>query len=170
MGRVAAAYLHLINLLKVLSGVIIFIVFILIVSDVLIRLVGLKPWLYSSVLVEYGLLWFTMLAAPWLARTKGHVFIDAITQLLPPAAQRVIAKFTYLVCVATSLAFSFYSFRLLLSAIAGHEIDTRAIDMPMWTLLAPLPPCFLMVGIEFVRFLIGIDTMYSNRTEVRDSV
>ena len=52
----------------------IFAVFVLIVSDVLIRLVGLKPWLYSSVLVEYGLLWFTMLATPWLARNKRHVF------------------------------------------------------------------------------------------------
>ncbi len=42
--------------------------------------------------------------------------------------------------------------------------------MPMWTLLAPLPPCFLMVAIEFVRYLVGIDSMYSTRTEVRDSV
>ncbi len=109
MRRVAAAYLHFINLLKSLAGVVIFAVFLLIVSDVLIRLVGLKPWLYSSVLVEYGLLWFTMLAAPWLARTKGHVFIDAITQLLPPAAQRVLAKFVYLVCVVTSLVFAWYS-------------------------------------------------------------
>ena len=66
--------------------------FLLIVSDVLIRTVGLKPWLYSSVLVEYGLLWFTMLAAPWLARNKAHVFIDAITQLLPAAAQQRAGK------------------------------------------------------------------------------
>ncbi len=170
MGRVAAAYLHLINLLKTLSGVIIFCVFLLIVSDVLIRLVGLNPWIYSTVLVEYGLLWFTMLAAPWLARTKGHVFIDAITQLLPPGVQRVIAKFAYLVCTATSLCFAYYSGRLLISAIVGHEFDTRAVDMPMWTLLAPLPPCFLMVAIEYLRFLVGIDSMYSSRTEVRDSV
>ncbi len=170
MGRVAAAYLQFINLLKALAGVIIFVIFLLIVSDVLIRLVGLNPWLYSTVLVEYGLLWFTMLAAPWLARTKGHVFIDAVTQLLPAAAQRILAKFTYLICVVTSLGFSYYSLRLLISAIETHQVDTRAVDMPAWTLLAPLPLCFLMVGIEFIRFLIGVDTMYTARTVVRDSV
>jgi hypothetical protein len=46
----------LLDVLKALSGAVIFIVFLLIVSDVMIRLSGLKPWLYSSVLVEYGLL------------------------------------------------------------------------------------------------------------------
>ncbi len=170
MGRVAATYLQFINLLKALAGVVIFVIFLLIVYDVMSRLVGLNPWLYSTVLVEYGLLWFTMLAAPWLARTKGHVFIDAITQLLPAAAQRVISKFTYLVCVVVSLTFSYYSLQLLISAIATHQVDTRAVDMPAWCLLAPLPPCFLMVAIEFIRFLVGIDSMYSSRTDVRDSV
>lgn len=85
MRRIAAIHLQLLVLLKGLAGAVIFGVFLLIVTDVLIRTVGLKPWIYSSVLVEYGLLWFTMLAAPWLARNKAHVFIDAITLLLPAA-------------------------------------------------------------------------------------
>ena len=88
MQRIANAYLQLLNALKAAAGAIIFAVFLLIVSDVLIRTAGFKPWQASSVLVEYGLLWFTMLAAPWLARHKAHVFIDAITQLLPAEARK----------------------------------------------------------------------------------
>lgn len=168
MDRIADAYLQFITLLKTLSGVVIFGVFLLIVSDVLIRTVGLQPWLYDSVLVEYGLLWFTMLAAPWLARQKAHVFIDAITQLLPPAVQRVLAKFVYLVCVCTSLTISYYSLLLLIDAISGQQIDTRAVDMPLWTLLAPIPLCFLLVAIEFLRFLLGFDSMYGSRSDVKE--
>ncbi len=56
-----------------------FIIFVLIVTDVGIRSIGWQPWLLSSVLVEYGLLWFAMLAAPSLVHAKGHVFIGAIT-------------------------------------------------------------------------------------------
>ena len=123
MRRVAAGYLAFLNLLKALAGAVIFTVFLLIVSDVLIRLAGFKPWLYSSVLVEYGLLWFTMLSAPWLARNKRHVFIDAITQLMPGAAQRAMAKIVYLVCVAISSVAFYYSLRLLITAIAQHQID-----------------------------------------------
>lgn len=168
MDRIADAYLQFITLLKTLSGVVIFGVFLLIVSDVLIRTVGLQPWLYDSVLVEYGLLWFTMLAAPWLARQKAHVFIDAITQLLPPTVQRVLAKFVYLVCVCTSLTISYYSLLLLIDAISGQQIDTRAVDMPLWTLLAPIPLCFLLVAIEFLRFLLGFDSMYGSRSDVKE--
>jgi TRAP-type C4-dicarboxylate transport system permease small subunit len=168
VDRIAAVYLQFIVLLKYLSGVVIVAVFVLIVSDVLIRTVGLKPWLYSSVLVEYGLLWFTMLAAPWLARNKAHVFIDAITQLLPAAAQRVLAKFVYLVCVCICLTIAYFSLRLLLDAIAHEEIDTRAADMPMWSLLAPIPLCFLLVAIEFLRFLLGFDSMYGSRSDVKE--
>lgn len=168
MSVAAAIYLRFIEALKALSGIIIFAVFLLIVSDVLIRTAGFQPWQYSSVLVEYGLLWFTMLAAPWLARNKGHVFIDAITQLLPPAVQGILAKFVYLVCVLISLTVFYFSLVLLIESIAEGQIDTRAVDMPMWALLAPIPPCFLLVAIEFLRFLLGFDSMYGSRSDVRE--
>jgi C4-dicarboxylate transporter DctQ subunit len=169
VDRIAAVYLQFLLLLKALAGVTIFGVFVLIVSDVLIRTVGLKPWLYSGVLVEYGLLWFTMLAAPWLARAKAHVFIDAITQLLPTAVRLVLEKLVYLVCVIISLVITYYSFSLLITAITEGQIDTRAVDMPLWALYAPIPLCFLLVAVEFLRFLLGFDSMYGSRSDVRES-
>jgi C4-dicarboxylate transporter DctQ subunit len=168
VDRIADIYLQFITLLKALAGIVIFGVFLLIVTDVLIRTAGLKPWLYSSVLVEYGLLWFTMLAAPWLARNKAHVFIDAITQLLPAALQGVLAKFVYVVCVFMSLVVAFYSLNLMITAIVEGQIDTRAVDMPLWTLYAPIPLCFLLVAIEFLRFLLGFDSMYGSRSDVKE--
>jgi C4-dicarboxylate transporter, DctQ subunit len=169
MRRIAVAYLHFLDFLKALAGAVIFAVFALIVADVLMRLIGVQSWLYSSVLVEYGLLWFTMLSAPWLARNKKHVFIDAVTQMLPAPIQRAVAKLVYFVCVCVSFAVCYYASVLLVEAFAQHQIDTRAVDMPLWTLLAPIPLCFFLVGIEFLRFLLGFDSMYSSRTELRES-
>ena len=176
-GRVtgiSAAYLWLLNALRALSGVIVFCIFILIAVDVGIRLVGptlgIQPWIYSFGVVEYGLLWFAMLAAPWLTRIKGHVFIDAVTQLLPLGAKRVVAKFAYLLCVCATLIFSYFSMELLIDAFATGQTDTRGEDMPLWTLLFPIPFCFFLVAIEFGRYLIGIDDMYGDRTDVRDNV
>lgn len=170
MASIAAAYGHFINVLRYLAGVIIFAVFVLIVSDVLIRLSGLKPWTYTSGIVEYCLLWFTMLGAPWLVRVKGHVYIDAVTQLLSFKVQRVLAKVVYFVCICSALMICYYSLRLLIDAIASHQIDTRGEDMPMWTLLLPIPVCFFLVAIEFARYLFGFDSMYGDRTEVREGV
>jgi TRAP-type C4-dicarboxylate transport system permease small subunit len=162
------------NALRALSGVVVFCIFILIVVDVGIRLVGhsvgVQPWTYSAGVVEYGLLWFAMLAAPWLVRIKGHVFIDAVTQLLPPRIQGIIAKLAYLICVCSTLIFSYFSLELLIEAFSSGEIDTRGEDMPLWTLLFPIPFCFFLVAIEFGRYLIGLDDMYGSRTDVRENV
>ena len=170
MTRLAAAYAALLRFLAHLSGVVIFGAFVLVVTDVFVRLAGMQPWVYSTILVEYGLLWFAMLAAPWLARTRGHVFIDAVTQLLPLPARRVVNGLAYLICIISCATFAWFSLLLLIDAYTSGEIDTRAADVPSWTLLLPIPLCFLLVTIEFVRYLLGIDTMYGDRTEVRDNV
>ena len=160
----------LLNALRFLSSGVIFAIFALIATDVLVRSIGLSPWTYTSGIVEYGLLWFTMLAGPYLLRIKGHVFIDAVTQLMPGAIQRVLAKLVYVIGVCACSTFCYYSVRLLLDAIETGEIDTRGEDMLYWTLYFPMPICFLLMAIEFARFLLGVDTMYGDRTEVRDSV
>lgn len=170
MRSVVAGYTTVLDGLRVLSGIVVFTVFVLIVVDVLMRLVGIAPWTYISAIVEYGLLWFTMLAAPYLVRIKGHVFIDAITQLLPAAVQRVIAKFAYLVCIVSSLVFCWYALDLLIESIATGQIDTRGEDMPQWTLLLPIPLSFFLVALEFGRYLIGLDSMYGDRSDLKDSV
>ena len=116
------------------------------------------------------LLFFTMFAAPWLVRVKGHVFIDAITQLMPRLVQIVLAKFVYALCFCSALIFCYYSFGLAVEAIESGNLDVRGVDMPQWLLFVPMPPCFGLVAAEFFRYLIGIDDMYGSRTDAKDSV
>ncbi len=130
----------------------------------------IQPWDMTHGLVEYGLLWFTMLAAPWLARVKGHVFIDAVTELLSPAIQKVTAKFAYLVAFTGSVAFSYYSVLLLVEAIEDEMIDERGADMWQWTLYFPMPFAFALVAVEVLRYLFGIDDMYGRRTDVKEGM
>ena len=99
MQALSKAHAWLLHALMVLSGIVVFAIFILIVVDVALNLLKIPAWQGTLGAVEYGMLWFTMLAAPWLARIKGHVFIDAITQLLNASIQRYTAKFAYLVAI-----------------------------------------------------------------------
>ena len=59
------------------------------IVSVLMRNLGLQPpaWLFTS--AEYGILYMTMLGAPWLVREKGHVHIELVTSALPPARLNV---------------------------------------------------------------------------------
>lgn len=156
--------------MAVVAGILIFLSFVMIVVDVTMRIVGLKPPLFTIAVVEYILLWFAMLAAPWLVRIKGHVFIDAVTQFLPPLIKKIIAKIVYSVCIVSSLIYSFHATGLLINAWERNMIDVRSVDMPQWILFGPMPISFLFVATEFARYLIGIDDMYSQTLLEREGV
>lgn len=55
--------------------------FTMITIDVLIRMTGVTPPLWTSSVVEYGLLYLAMCTAPWLARERGHVAIEALVSV-----------------------------------------------------------------------------------------
>ena len=121
-------------------------------------------------MVEYALLYMTMFAAPYLVRQKGHVFVDALTSRLPRSVERICAKFAYLLSIVVSLVFAWFAVELFVQSIQMNLYDERGIDMPMWSLYLPIPIGFVFVALEFTRYLIGKDTMYTDRTKPRDSV
>lgn len=175
MDIIAKAHVRLLHMMKTGSELIIFGVFVVIVVDVGLTILAkwgapVIPWDRTHGLVEYGLLWFTMLAAPWLARIKGHVFIDAVTQLLPDAARKILAKFAYCVVIAGCCLMTYYSVLLLFESIANEALDDRGADFILWTLYFPMPFGFGLVAVEFIRFLIGIDDMYGSRMDVREGM
>ncbi len=162
--------------------VVVFAVFVLILVDVFMSVFvainkrlqwfdpGISAWDGTHGYVEYGLLWFTMLSGPWLARQKGHVYIDAVTELLSPSVQWYTAKFAYIVATIVCILFTYYSLLLLKEAYLDQMIDERGIDMLQWTLYAPMPICFGLLTIEFLRFLLGYDDMYTKRTDAREGM
>lgn len=152
------------------SGATIFIAVVLIVIDVAMRILEVDPLVFILTTVEYILLYFTMLAAPWLVRIKGHVFIDAVTQFMPPAVKMVIAKLVYLACIVACSIYCYQLIILLSEAIQSGELDMRSYEIPIWILFVPMPLCFFMCAIEFIRYLIGIDDMYSQSLIERENV
>ncbi len=175
MEQISKAHVWVLNAMKVGSGLVIFAVFVVIVIDVGLTIVskwgwGIVPWDRTHGLVEYGLLWFTMLAAPWLARIKGHVFIDAVAQLLSSEVRKVTSRFSYIVAFAGSAALAYFSVELLIEAYVIEQVDDRGADFPYWTLFLPMPFGFGLVAVEFLRYLLGFDDMYGDRTEVREGM
>ena len=170
MAALIKAYNFILNGMAVCSGIVITVAFILIVIDVSMRILGFQPPAYTIAVVEYILIWYTMLAAPWLVRIKGHVFIDAVTQFLPPIVKKVAAKVSYALCICSASIFCYFSATLLIDAFVTGRVDVRGVDMPQWMLYCPLPFGFAMVAIEFFRYLIGLDDMYATELTARESM
>ena len=170
MKVLVRSYNFVLHGMAVIAGILIFISFLMIVTDVTMRIVGLIPPQFTYAVVEYILLWFAMLAAPWLVRIKGHVFIDAITQFLPGLIKTAIAKVVYSICIISSSIYCIHAAELLQNAWVKDMVDVRSVDMPVWMLYAPMPICFAFVALEFGRFLVGIDDMYSQTILEREGV
>jgi C4-dicarboxylate transporter DctQ subunit len=139
-----------------------------IVVSVLMRNLGIQPfaWLFTS--AEYGLLYMTMLGAPWLVREKGHVHIELVTAALPPAVRHAVSRLVALACVVVSLILAWKGLDLLLTNIERHDYDVRAYFFPRWILTISFPISFGLMAVEFARFVVGDDLMHSGQAGVHE--
>ncbi len=91
MSLPSKALAFLVNFFAVIAGTTLVWLMVSVITSVMMRNAGLQPfaWLFTS--AEYGLLYMTMLGAPWLVREKGHVHIELVTAALPDKAGASLA-------------------------------------------------------------------------------
>jgi TRAP-type C4-dicarboxylate transport system permease small subunit len=139
-----------------------------IVYDVTVRAFGLQPPNFTVSFTEYVLLYTTMLGSPYMVRRKGHILVEALIENVPPAAHRAMAFLVYLICTALCVALTYYGAKVLAQAIATNDMELRSFDMPRWILDITLPIGFGFSAIEFLRYLVGVDTLYKVKAQDKD--
>ena len=154
---IAQAHHHLLTALAVVAGAMLVAIFAAIVYDVSLRFAGLRPPIWTSAASEYALLYLTTLAAPWLLRHRGHVYIATFVSALPPVPRRVIERAVYLIGAVVCLIIAYVSFDLAWRS-EGWEI--RTFEMPRWLVFVTMPAAFVLLAIEFLRYLLGAPSMY----------
>jgi TRAP-type C4-dicarboxylate transport system permease small subunit len=139
-----------------------------IVYDVTVRTLRIQPPNFTVSFTEYVLLYTTMLGAPYMVRKKGHILVEALIESVPPAIHAAMAKLVYLVCTLLSAALAYYGVKLLLQGIATGDMEYRSFDMPRWILDLTLPFGFGFSTIEFLRYLVGADTLFKVKAQDKD--
>lgn len=147
-------YDRLIAGLAGLAGIALFAIAAMIVVDVTMRALGLHPPQAISALTEYALLYVTMAAAPWLARSGGHVTIQTLTGRLPPNFETGLRRIILIAAVLLCLLLAFAAFGMVAESFGRGDLDVRSIDLPRWLLFLPLAIGFLLLAAEFFRLLI----------------
>ncbi|NNK78021.1 MAG: TRAP transporter small permease [Litoreibacter sp.] len=139
-----------------------------VIASVLMRNAGLQPfaWLFTS--AEYGLLYMTMLGAPWLVREKGHVHIELVTSALPDRPRRVVSRLVAAACVIVCLILAWKGTDLFLTNIERGDYDTRAYYFPRWMLTIAFPLSFGLMAIEFSRFVFGSELMHTGEAGIHE--
>ncbi len=152
--RLEALYGRLLDGLAAFSGVLLFLVMLVICADVLLRNVALVPGVHGvpagSDLTEYGLYLMTMLAAPWLLRQGRHIRVDIVLRMIPKATawycEWVVDVVSFICCVVIA----WYSAQAVLAShAAGNEL-IKMTTTPEWWSLVPIPVTFVLLSLEML--------------------
>jgi TRAP-type transport system small permease protein len=147
---VAGVYGSLLKGLAALAAVLLGVTALAITLDVIARNVGLGtlPWILE--VSEYVLPLATFLAAPWLLYRNEHVRLDVLLTAFPRLG--VLAN---LVGLAVCGVLVVYGVRTILNSAAQGSMVFKSVVFPEWWLYAPVPLCFGLLSIEFLRRLAG---------------
>jgi len=147
---VAGVYGNLLKGLAALAALLLGVTALAITLDVIARNVGLGtlPWILE--VSEYVLPLATFLAAPWLLRRNEHVRLDVLLTAFPRLG--VLAN---LVGLAVCGVLVVYGVRTILNSAAQGSMVFKSVVFPEWWLYAPVPLCFGLLSIEFLRRLAG---------------
>ena len=154
--------------MAILAGLLLVWLMLSVITSVLMRNAGLQPfaWLFTS--AEYGLLYITMLGAPWLVREKGHVHIELVTAALPKGLRQIVSRAVAAACVLVCVILAWKGAELVLTNIERGDYDTRAYYYPRWMLTIAFPLSFGLMAIEFSRFVFGSELMHSGEAGIHE--
>jgi TRAP-type C4-dicarboxylate transport system permease small subunit len=116
--------------------------------DVVGRNVGLGtlPWILE--VSEYVLPLATFLVAPWLLYRNEHVRLDMLLNVWPRAGH-----ITNVLGLGVCVVLVVYGVRTILNSAAQGAMIFKSVVFPEWWLYVPVPVCFALLTIEFVRRL-----------------
>lgn len=151
----------LLNAMAIIAGILIALVPLLIFYDAALRVlrIGASVWVndYSAIFLVYA----TFLAAPWLQRERGHIYVEVIADQLRGVPRRRLAQCVALICAIVCLYLSYRSATVVHANIGYYDVS--AIETPRWVRFAPLPIGFFLLALQFLRDAFGAGAL-SNET------
>lgn len=143
----------LLNAMAILAGLLIALIPLLIFYDAALRIlrIGASVWVndFSAIFLVYA----TFLAAPWLQRERGHIYVEVIADRLRGTARRRLAQGIALISAVVCLYLGYRAATVVQANIGYYDVS--AIETPRWVRFAPLPVGFVLLGLQFLRDALG---------------
>ena len=154
MNALSQMFGKLLDGLAILSCVLLFLLMLVISSDVFLRNVPLIPSLRgfpaTNDLSEAFLYLITLLSAPWLLRQGKHIRVDILLKAIPATWAWYAEWVVDLTGLACSLVITWYGVTTTVESLASGEQFIKALSTPVWWWLCILPVTFALLAIEFV--------------------
>lgn len=123
-------------------------IMLLAVGQIVMREVFETGLVWADEAVKLMVLWLAMVGSIAAARDNRHIRIDALSQVLPDSAVRVVRIIVDLFAAVVCAVIAFQAYRYL--ALEVEFEDTVLIDVPAWLAHAIVPLSFALVAYRFV--------------------
>lgn len=101
--------------------------------------------------VEYGLLWFTLLATAWVLKGERHVKIDILLTRLNPKNQALLNSITSILTAVACLAVAWYGAEVTLEFFHTGELLPTEVMPPKFLPYLIIPVGFAFLFAQFLR-------------------
>jgi TRAP-type C4-dicarboxylate transport system permease small subunit len=149
MEELSRWYGRVLDTLLLAACFLLFVMTVMIGSDVVSRNIGAGGIAVSNELSEDILYLMTLLTAPWLLRQGQHIRVDIILRVLPARVAWLLEWLGDIVGFLCCLYFVWYGVSITMASYAANSINIKTLITPEWWILAPLPIGFVLLGIEF---------------------
>lgn len=131
-----------------------FTMFILIVAQVFFRYVLKYPFPWAEELARYCMIWGTFLGVSSCTKTKAHVGVDGLVNLLPKTPKKIINIIVILIVVILNISIFVLAVQLTANIYLRRQ-TSPAMVIPMWLAYFALPVGFGLSSIRSLRLMAG---------------
>jgi len=107
------------------------------------------PWVVD--VTEYSLPFATFLAAPWILYRNEHVRLDLLLTSVPQRVARAIDRGADVMGLFICLVLLWFGVYVIADSARHGSMVDKTLSFPEWWLYVPVPLCFALLAVEFVR-------------------
>ncbi len=155
---------RLIWLLMAMTAIYIGLIMVAIVYQTVFRSMGWEYTPFAFIFIEYGFVYTLFLGSPWLVRQRGHIYIEILTAAIGDSARNVLSRIIVFACATICFVWAWYSWKLFAEQAAdpmGFDELRAQFDIRTWIGTIAFPFGFLLMGIEFLRFVFTREPMHA---------
>ncbi len=150
--------------LMALAALYIGVIMVAIIYMTTFRALGLAYEPMTFVVIEYGFLYILFLGSPWLIRTRGHVYIEMLTAAVPDKVRLYLSRLIAFLGAAVCLVWAWYTGQITIEQYDDIMLfdELRAQhNIRLWVSTIAFPFGFLLMAIEFFRFVFTAEPMHT---------
>ena len=116
--------------------------------EVIARYFFVRPTIWAAELSQLCLIWGCLLAMAHLLTLRRHITVNAVTTLLPRAAQKLCAVFALAVGFAFSAIVAFWGFDIFHESFVRGRTTGSLLNLPVWIAEAAVPVGFGLLALQ----------------------